>query len=265
MSKKTSKTPWLILVLLIVMVLIGFKLKNRTAKEERLTPPLQRGTITESIYGIGTVTASKSFSVKTGVTSTVKQIFVKEGDGVTAGQKLMELDQGALFTAPFSGTVTALPVKVGETIFQQSNLLTLTDLTDRYLLVSLDQKGAVRVKKDQIAKISFESLRNETFEGKIQSVYSNESNFLVRINISSLPKAILPGMTADVAISISEKENVLLVPVAAILNGEVKVKNGTRKPSVVPLTLGLVDSTVAEVVTGDLKEGDRLLLEGSEK
>lgn len=265
MNKTPSKKPWIALILVILLVLVVFKIKSKKAKEDVLTEPLTRGTITQSIYGIGTVTASKSFSVKTGVTSTIKQIFVKEGDTVSAGQPLVELDQGARFTAPFSGTITTLPTKVGETVFQQSAILTLTDLSDRYLLVSLDQKGAVHVRPGQIAKISFESLRDTTFEGTVQSIYSNESNFLVRINIKTLPKEILPGMTADVAISISEKENVLLVPVAAILNGAVKVKTGHKKPVVVPITLGLVDSTMAEVASGNLHEGDRLLLEGSGK
>jgi len=257
-----SKLSRILIAAAIVVLIIGIiKIRASKSNDEVLSEPLQKGSIIQSIYGIGTVTASKSFALKTGVTSTIRTIFVKEGDTVTAGQRLVELDQGAVFTAPFSGTITSLPTKAGETVFQQSVILTLVDLTDRYLVVSLDQKGAIKVRQGQIAKISFESLREKVFEGTVQSIYSNESNFLVRIKINALPKEILPGMTADVAIGISEKNDALLIPVAALMNGAVHVKGRSGKNSAVPVTLGIVDGTVAEVLSGDIKAGDQLIIQ----
>ncbi len=262
---KTSNKPRLLIALsALVLIIIIFKINHNKSQNEILSAPLQKGSIIQSIYGIGTVTASRSFALKTGVTSTIRSILVKEGDTVLAGRRLVELDQGVTFTAPFSGTITSLPTKVGETVFQQSVILTLVDLTDRYLVVSLDQKGAIKVHQGQKAKISFESLREKVFEGTVESIYSNESNFLVRIKIASLPKEILPGMTADVAIGIAEKQDVLLIPVAALLDGAVHVKGRIGKQTSVPVTLGLVDGTVAEVVSGNLKVGEQLIIEGND-
>jgi hypothetical protein len=62
----------------------------------------------ESVYGIGMVTATRSFQLKLGVTSTIRRLFVREGDQVRRGQQLADLD-GVPFSAPFDGTITLLP------------------------------------------------------------------------------------------------------------------------------------------------------------
>ena len=99
-----------------------------------LSAPLQKSSISESVYGIGTVFAEKRFDYKAGVTNTLDDVFIKEGDSVTAGQKLIRL--GSIFvTAPFDGVVTSLPSKVGENIFASSVVLSLVDLTQRYIVV----------------------------------------------------------------------------------------------------------------------------------
>ena len=223
-----------------------------------LTEPLRRGNVVESVYGIGTVTARKIFNLKLGVTSTVRELFVLEGDRVKRGRRLVTLDGTGTPVAPFDGTITALPVKPGETVFAQTPILTLVDLLDRYIVVSLEQRGAIRVRAGQPARLSFDSMREQSFEGKVESVYSQQGSFLVRIRVSGLPPQILPGMTADVAILIAEKKEVLLVPAAAIDGGRVYLGGGVGTPAPVEVKIGIVDGEMAELLSGDLKEGDRL-------
>jgi len=221
--------------------------------------PIRRGAVIESVYGIGTVTATRSFQLKTAVPSTVRHVHVQEGDYVRRGQQLVELDGVGSFRAPFAGTVTSLPLKVGETVFAQSVVLELVDLLDRYLVVSLEQRGAVRVRRGQRAQISFEAMRGEAFQGSVESVYSRQNDFLVRIDVSKLPPQVLPGMTADVAIGIAERDNALLVPVAAINAGKVRVRRGSDTEEVA-VTTGVVDGAMAEIVAGDVREGDRVVV-----
>ncbi len=249
------RTALMILGIAVVITILVMRKRSQVGAE--LTEPLKKGTVIESVYGIGTVTAKNSYQLKVGVTSGIQQIFVREGDSVQRGQKLLLLQGGASFSAPFAGTVTYLPAKVGETVFPQSIVMSLVDLVDRYIIVSLEQRGAIRVRPGQRAKISFDNLRDMTFEGVVQSVYSNESNFLVRITVASLPPQLLPGMTADVAITISEHPDVLVIPLTAIEDGQVVVQRGRRKENVSVQT-GVVDGAFAEVLSGDLKEGDRL-------
>ena len=222
---------------------------------------VRRGLVLESVYGIGTVTAVRSYQLKMGVVSTIRKIFVREGDTVKRGQRLADLEGTGNFSAPFDGTITFLPARDGETVFAQSVILNLVDLSDRYLLVSLEQRGAIRVKQGQKAKISFDNMRGNSYDGIVESLYSNDNSFLVRVGAQSLPPQILPGMTADVAIAVGEHAGALLVPAGALESGHVFVKRGFGRPTPIPVETGLADGAVVEITLGDLKEGEELFIE----
>lgn len=245
---------------LLALALLGLRLRTRRAAAHPLSEPLRRGRVVESVYGIGTVTAAKSFSLKPGVTTTIRGLWVKEGDEVARGQRLVDLD-GATFAAPFAGTVTFAPFKIGETVFMQAIVVSVVDLRDRYVVVSLEQRASMRVRRGQKAKLSFENARERVYEGRVEAVYSNEGGFLVRIGVAGLAPEILPGMTADVAIAVDERDGVLTIPIAAIEDGRVRVmRPGAAKPLSIPVKTGLADEAAAEVVEGELGEGDRLVL-----
>jgi multidrug efflux pump subunit AcrA (membrane-fusion protein) len=241
---------------LAVAAVLGWRATRQPGN--MLSEPIQKGAIVESVYGIGTVTATRSFQLKLGVTGTIRRLFVKEGDQVRRHQTLVDLD-GVPFNAPFDGTITLLPFKVGETVFPQSVVLSIVDLQDRYVLVTLEQQAALRVRRGQKAKLSFDSLREESYDGLVEAIYSSDNNFFVRIGIAGLPSQILPGMTADVAIGISEHRDALIVPVAAIDAGKVYVKRGLGTTAVAVKT-GIVDGAKAEIVEGDLREGERVVI-----
>jgi len=262
-SQRIGKYKFVLLTLAVALGLafVGQSFRAKSLNSGILSEPVQRGMITESIYGIGTVTATRSFQLKSGVTSTIRRLFVKEGDTVKRGQPLVDIEGTSLFTAPFDGTVTTLPFKVGESVFSQSIVLNLVDLTDRYVVVSLEQQGMIRVHHGQHAQLSFEGMREQSFTGKIESVYSSDTHFLVRIDTPTLPSQILPGMTADVAIAVSEHPNALSVPIAAVLNGRAYVSRAGAKPIPVEVKTGIHDGAMTELLSGDVQPGDRLLIQ----
>lgn len=249
-----------ILVVLIAVTFLILKLIKRSSGT--LSDPLKVSTIVQSVYGIGTVTATHSYQIKLGVVSTIYDLYVKEGDTVTKGTKLVNIDQ-IIYRAPFNGTITSLPYKIGENIFTQLPILSLVNLLDRYLVVSLEQQGALRVIKGQKVRMSFDSIRDQNYDGVVQAVYSYNSNFLARIDVSKLPDRILPDMTADVAITLLEKTEVLVVPVAALDHGEVWIKRGKSLAKKTHIKIGIVDKAFAEVLEGDVKVGDRVLFKGA--
>jgi len=93
----------------------------------------------------------------------------------------------------------------------------------------------------------------------IQGVVS----FPVTVRLVEPDEAVRPGMTAAVNIVVSEIRDVLLVP-----NRAVRVQDGQRvvyvlvdgKATPVEVTLGASSDTQSEVVAGDLKPGDRIVL-----
>lgn len=193
----------LVIVLMSVGTILFFRYGTNHAKN--VLPPQMEATV-QAVYGLGTVKSDLIYDLRVGTTVTIAKLFVREGDTVQVGGALLELSNHILFTAPFSGKVTKLPFHVGETVFAQTSLLTLVNLEARYVVVSLEQKGTTLVRENQVAWLSFESLRQEKVLGRVESVYPSDGEFLVRIASSQIPSEILPGMTADVAIEIQRAE-----------------------------------------------------------
>jgi len=249
---------WILVVVLLGLVATGAVLYWKRS-QDRVTLPVTRGNLVESVYGLGTVTANQSYQLKIGVTTAIQKIFVQEGASVEKGMPLVKLDEGNTFNAPFTGTLTSIPYKLRETVYPQMPILTLMNLSDRSILISLEQEGALRVRSGQIARMSFETIRGKVFSGTVQSLYPSENQFLVRINIPDLPAEILPGMTGDVAIEVAKRENILLVPIRAVQSGKVLVReNGKIKK--IPVTIGAIDGRFGEILSGDLKVGDEAVL-----
>jgi multidrug efflux pump subunit AcrA (membrane-fusion protein) len=230
------------------------------ANAGQLSGPIERKSITDAVYGIGTVTAYKRLSFNPQISNTLNKSYVMEGDRVHKGQPLMKTESGVIHYAPFDGIVNYFPYRMGENAYPTSPMMVFTDTSDRYIVVNMEQQGAMRVKAGQTAKVSFDSLRDKVFEGKVSAVYSYNSNFYARIDTVALPEFILPDMTCDVAIVIGVHENAIVIPSAAFVKGNVWVKRGRGIPHAIPVKLGVIDGTHAEVLEGAIEPGDRVLI-----
>lgn len=243
--------------LILVSALFLFIYSKYKSGYQLISP--KRGPVVEAIYGIGTVNARHIYQVKVGVTSSIKKLFVREGDDVRTNSPLVQLDDMRILNAPFSGTITSVPFNEGEIVYPQSNILTLSDLKDRFVEVSLEQQGVMRVKKGQSVKMSCESLRGEILEGKVTQVFPRNGEFVVHIEVPDLPEVILPGMTADVVIEVGHVENALLIPITALSAGKLTVlRNGKHEK--INVKVGVVDSEWAEIIEGGLEPSDQIVI-----
>lgn len=253
----TSKKSIIIGVIFVFSLLTVFLIYSRFFKKQDLVRP-KTGDIVESIYGLGTVSPDSVFRVRAGVSLTVRKLFVKEGDLIRVNDPLVQLDESVM-RSPIDGTVTAVSTKLGELITPQVAIVTVTNLNRLYLEVSLEQQSVLRIKKDQDVVISFESLREEKYQGKVFSIYPRDNQFIVRIELSDWPHGVLPGMTADVAILIGKKTNVLMIPLKSIVSGKViRYRQGHKET--LPVQLGVVDSEWGEVLSNNLTADDELFI-----
>ena len=250
------RIKWGLLFLLVISILAFFYYRR---KPSNVMVHPSRGSIVEAVYGLGTVTSNQIYQLKLGVTATISKVYVKEGDNIPAQTPLLLLTDGRTFSSPFSGTVTEVPFHDGESVFSNTSLITMMNLHDRYVLVSLEQQSAVKVKQGQKVRLSFENLRQEKISGTVKSVFPNNGEFWIRIETEALPDEVLPGMTADVAIEIAAKENALLIPVAAVKQGKVNVVRHGKKVAL-DAKIGLVDGVMAETLSDDLKIEDTLVV-----
>lgn len=221
----------------------------------------RRGNIIEAVYGQGKVKTDKLYELKLGVLSTAEKLYVVEGESVSKGDSLLKLDSGLILKAPFTGIVSYIAFHENENLPVGMTLIRIESEADRYLEVSLEQQGALRVRPGLNAKVIFESLRNEQYQGMVSSVYSREDEFIARIRIENLGPGILSGMTADVAIVVGELSDALLIPLSSIHNGKVTVRRkGKKLREKVSIKIGKVDSSWAEVLEGDLLLEDEVLI-----
>ncbi|MCG6141929.1 HlyD family efflux transporter periplasmic adaptor subunit [Leptospira mtsangambouensis] len=251
--KKLSIIGFIVVMVLIVTIYLFF----RNSQSNRLK--IEKGSLVEAVYALGTVKPVESFSLKFGIAASVREIFVEEGQMVTKGQALLTNDSGITFRSPFTGTLTKLNVAKNETAMPGLPLLEIQNLKEVYISVSLDQESALRVKPDQAVQLSFESIRGNVYKGKVERIYPSNGQFLVRIEPHELPQGILPDMTTDVAIEVSSKENVILVPLVAVDRGKLtRFRDGKRDK--IEIRIGAINSEFGELIQGDLKEGDEVLV-----
>jgi len=115
----------------------------------------------------------------------------------------------------------------------------------------------------------FDAAQSKTYNGQVIKVSgagestSGAVNFVVTVELTDADELVKPGMTAAVTITIKEINNALLIP-----NRAVRVVDGQRVVYVlkdgvltaVEVRLGATSDSMSEVVGGDLKEGDVIVL-----
>lgn len=241
----------------VMLAIALFALQRIRSAPPTIELPLKKTTIVRTVYGLGTVQADRVYQLKIGISANIRRLYVKEGDTVKKGDRLVEFDQIPVMTAPFGGVVTTVSLKEGEAVFPQNPVVKIMDLSRRYITVSLDEKAAVLVAKNQKVRIAFEGLPGKTFQGAVTSIYPSEGQFFVKVDSKELPGEILPGMSADLAIEAGTKDNVFVAPIRAIQDRKVTVIRGGKKMRI-PVQLGLTQGEHVEIVAGELAEGDIL-------
>lgn len=219
----------------------------------------EKGDIVEAVYGLGIIRSEYTYHAKAAIVNSVKKFFVTEGQDVKKGEVLFITDQDTIIRAPFNGKITDIPVTVSENLFPQSVILTLVDLQNLYLEVSLEQQAAIRLKKGVKAEITFEFFRNDKLFGEIISIYPKNDQFVAKVLLDQWPTGILPGMSADVAFEVARKQNVTLIPTKAIANGHIVIERENKKQKI-KVQIGIADEEKTEILSPELFPSDEILI-----
>ncbi len=132
-------------------------------------------------------------------------------------------------TAPFAGVITKKTCEIGESKLPGGALLILADPSSAYVEAQIDEADAAKVRVGQAVRLSPEAFRGETFSGKVSGVRPTveASREVSRANtisiaVTSAPRPLRLGMSVDVEVITGGKENVLLVPSAALMERDAK-------------------------------------------
>jgi len=175
----------------------------------------------------------------------------------------------ASLEAPFDGTVTESYQKVGDEVSAGTLGFRIDDLSKLIIEVEVPEVDINLVQVDQTVEITFDGIQGKTYHGKIIQVApvgnstQGEVKFILKAELTDADTQVKPGMTSAVNIIVSKLENVIIVP-----NRAVRLKDGKRvvyilldeKPMAVEVKLGASSDSDTEILSGNLHEGDLIVL-----
>jgi HlyD family secretion protein len=185
--------------------------------------------------------------------------------------------------------------------FQTPTLFSIAqDLTRMQIDTNVDEADIGRISVGQAVQFTVDAYPDSTFPGKVAEVRNapttiqNVVTYDVVVKVANPELKLKPGMTANVSIVTALEKDVLKVPNAAIRfkwqpAGTESDRGGTRvgaeqaktggmanaaktqgvwvldgkKPRRVPVSLGINDGSNTAVISGELKEGDAVIIEAT--
>jgi HlyD family secretion protein len=194
-------------------------------------------------------------------------------DDLAAAQAQVDAAQATLnmarIIAPFDGTVTqAIPLP-GDQATAASLAFRVDDLANLLIDVQVSEVDINSIALDQPVTLTLDAVSGKTYHGQITEVSqagdtsSGAVNFTATARFIDADPQVKPGMTAAVNIVTKQVKDQLLVPNRAVrlVDGNQVVyvlKNGL--PQQVQIKLGASSDTMSVVNSGDLKEGDLVIL-----
>lgn len=146
-----------------------------------------------------------------------------------------------VYTAPFDGVVTYVPVREGETVVlgiqntPGSTLMTLADMSVITAEVHVDETDIINVKMGQSAEITVDAMPGKTFKGEVTQIGDNAivrssglatsqstsssqeaKDFKVVVTLKDPPDNMRPGLSATAKITTGTSSNALTIPIQAL-------------------------------------------------
>ncbi|WP_315744168.1 MULTISPECIES: efflux RND transporter periplasmic adaptor subunit [unclassified Bradyrhizobium] len=181
--------------------------------------------------------------------------------------------------SPVDGTVVSRAVTMGQTVaasFQTPTLfLIATDLTRMQVDANVSESDIGGIKNGDKATFTVDAYPKRLFDGTVTQVrqspqtVQNVITYDVVVSVNNPDLALKPGLTAATRIIVDQRSNVLRVPNQALryvptgtVLGDTKQARVwvLRDGSPVPVTVGLDDDEFTEIVHGDLKVEDRVIV-----
>lgn len=174
--------------------------------------------------------------------------------------------------SPIKGTVIEKKKKAGDTIDSNAELCTIYDLSYLKMTMNIDELDISKVKVGQEVTVTADAVQGQTFKGKVTKINmagtttNGVTTYPVEVQIEDT-EGLLPGMNVSTEIIVNQVEDVVAIPVGAVVRGDkVLVKTGntsTDDPTVpagyeyVNVETGISNDQYVEIKSG-INEGDEI-------
>lgn len=181
--------------------------------------------------------------------------------------------------SPIDGIVLSREAEPGQAVAATMSISTLfviaADLTKMELLADIDEADVSALREGQAATFTVGAFADRSFDAVLKQVRNNptESDNVVTyeavLSLDNGDGLLRPGMTADITIITEVREDVLLVPSAALRfkpdgmtapPGKHVWIEGEKGLMPVPVRTGASDGTNIEIISDRLKAGDRVII-----
>jgi HlyD family secretion protein len=139
-------------------------------------------------------------------------------------------------SAPIDGLVLDRPAIAGKTVSASTSapvlFILVNDLSQLQIKASIAEADIGNVRENQNVTFTVDAFPNQSFKGTVRQirnqpvVQSNVVTYATIIDVNNDALTLKPGMTANVAVTVEDRVNILLIPNAALrsrLPDEVKL------------------------------------------
>jgi len=195
-------------------------------------------------------------------------------------QSTLDILKKTEYYAPIEGIITSLRVEEGETalVGTMNNpgtvLMTIADLSVMEVEVEVDETDVVGVKIGQKSEVKIDAYPDDIITGTVTEVGSSalqtvttadeSKDFKVVVTLENPPANLKPGLSASADIIIAKKENVLAVPISALVlrdkteddqNSEKEQEEGVyiveeSRVKFMPIKKGIMGELMIEITSG---------------
>ena len=181
--------------------------------------------------------------------------------------------------SPVDGVVISKQIEEGQPVaasFQApEHFVIAQDLKKMQIEVNVSEADIAKVKEGQPVDFTLDGYPDTTFKGVVRQVrlspttVSNVVTYTVVVAVDNEDLKLKPGMTANVSIITSRRENVLCVPNFALKftpdpSGRKYKEQGVwvlnHKIRRIPVKTGLSDDSYTEIISDEIKEGDSVVI-----
>lgn len=174
--------------------------------------------------------------------------------------------------SPIKGTVIEKKKKAGDTIDSNAELCTIYDLSYLKMTMNIDELDISKVKVGQEVTVTADAVQGQTFKGKVTKINmagtttNGVTTYPIEVQIEDT-EGLLPGMNVSTEIIVNQVEDVVAIPVGAVVRGDkvlVKTGNTSTDDPTVPagyeylnVETGVSNDQYVEIKSG-INEGDEI-------
>lgn len=174
----------------------------------------------------------------------------------------------AVIKAPISGIVSSVAVDPGEMAGPSMPVAVINQLETVVVNIGLPEQDVNRLQEGQTVEVMADAASDRPFTGEIENISpvadARSKTFQAKVTLENKKGILKAGMSAVVKAVVEKQEDVVAIPVQALLvRGDrdvVFVVDG-EQAKLCPVTLGLQNSQEAAVTSG-LSPGDEVVIVG---